>query len=254
MAGDVARIVALGASNLARGFRVVVSVVRAAWGPDVQVIAALGRGRSYGAASSFAIRRLPSILDSGLWRELQTLAPAPTRALVTDVGNDIFYGCPADQTLAWVDEAISRLLRVTDDIVLTDLPLAGARQLTPARFLFFRSIFVPSCRLSLEHVLRTAENVDSGLRQLSAARGVRLCQQEPAWYGLDPIHIRAPARRAAWGEILGVRVAARDGLGSPLEALRLCFMPEERRWLFGIEQYTPQHGVALPAGGRVWLY
>ena len=31
-------------------------------------------------------------------------------------------------------------------------------------------------------------------------------------------------------------------------------MPPERRWLFGVEQLTPQSGVALPSGGRVWLY
>jgi hypothetical protein len=255
MASDVARIVALGASNLARGFRVVVSVARAAWGPDVQVVAALGRGRSYGAPSSFfAMRRLPSILESGLWRDLQSLPPTPTRALVTDVGNDILYGYPAEQTLAWVDEAVSRLQRLTDDIILTDLPVASAGRLTPARFLFFRSIFVPSCRLSLDQVLRTAEKVDSGLKRLSAERGVKLCRQQPAWYGLDPIHIRVSARRSAWGEILGARAAARDGRGSLLEGLRLFLMPEERRWLLGIEQYTPQRGVALPAGGRVWLY
>jgi hypothetical protein len=31
-------------------------------------------------------------------------------------------------------------------------------------------------------------------------------------------------------------------------------MPPERRWLFGVEQVTPQTGRALPSGGRVWLY
>jgi hypothetical protein len=31
-------------------------------------------------------------------------------------------------------------------------------------------------------------------------------------------------------------------------------MPPEHRWLLGVEQFTPQSGVALPSGGRVWLY
>ena len=66
MAPDVARAVALGASNLTRGFRTVVSAARAAWGPEVQVLAALGHGRSYGAPSRVPFRTLPGILESGL--------------------------------------------------------------------------------------------------------------------------------------------------------------------------------------------
>ena len=69
------------------------------------------------------IRTLPGILESGLWRQLESFAAAPTRALVTDVGNDILYGFSAEQTLAWVAEAVERLQKFTKDIVLTDLPL-----------------------------------------------------------------------------------------------------------------------------------
>jgi hypothetical protein len=44
------RVVALGASNLTRGFQTIVSTARLVWGPDVEVLAALGHGRSYGPA------------------------------------------------------------------------------------------------------------------------------------------------------------------------------------------------------------
>ncbi len=57
----IARLVALGASNLTRGFRRVVSTARAAWGPEIQVLAALGHGRSYGAASRIGVRTLAGI-------------------------------------------------------------------------------------------------------------------------------------------------------------------------------------------------
>ncbi len=113
MAADVARVIALGASNLTRGFRTVVSAARAAWGPEVQVLAALGHGRSYGAPSRVVFRTLPGILESGLWRTLESLPALPTRALVADVGNDILYGLSAERILAWVEEALSRLQRVT---------------------------------------------------------------------------------------------------------------------------------------------
>ena len=61
------RIVALGASNLVRGLPTVIATARASWGPAVEVLAALGRGRSYAGRSVFLGRALPGILDCGIW-------------------------------------------------------------------------------------------------------------------------------------------------------------------------------------------
>jgi hypothetical protein len=254
MAADVARVVALGASNLTRGFKTVVSTARNAWGRDVEVLAALGHGRSYGAASSLLFRRLPGILQSGLWQQLGSLPPVPTRALVTDVGNDILYGFSAECTLAWVEDAVRRLQQATRDIVVTDLPITSIRRLSEARFLIFRSVLVPSCRLSLAQVVDRAEQVNAGLATLSAVREARLFHLDPAWYGLDPIHIRPSLWQSAWTQILGAPSVAHRGESPLLEGLRLYFMRPERRWLFGAEQYTQQRGAPLAGGGRVWLY
>src|SRR5262245_34001192 len=208
MSADIGRVVALGASNLTRGFQTVVSTARAEWGPGVEVLAALGHGRSYGATSRLIFRSLPGILDSGLWRELESRPRVPTRGLITDVGNDILYGFSAERTLAWVEEALRRMERVTQDIVVTALPLASIRRLSRAKFLLFRSILVPSCRLSLAQVLDRAEGVNEGLGKLSSSHGVRLIRLDPAWYGFDPIHIRPSLWRRAWQEILGAHTRA----------------------------------------------
>jgi hypothetical protein len=102
-------------------------------------------------------------------------------------------------------------------------------------------------------VRTTAERVNAGLTALSKDRGVRLFHLDPAWYGLDPIHIRPSSWRPAWTAILDARGAAgrsrslREGLALPL-------MPPERRRIFGVERFRPQSGVSLPSGGRVWLY
>jgi len=254
MSGDVGRIVALGASNLTRGFQTVVSTARAAWGPRVEVLAALGHGRSYGARSQLVFRSLPGILESGLWSELESRPHVATRALVTDVGNDILYGFSPEQTLAWVGEVLRRLRRVTEDIVVTDLPLASIRQLSRLKFLAFRSILVPSCRLSLPQVLERAELVNVGLAELSSAQGAKLTRLDPAWYGFDPIHVRPSRWKVAWRQILGAQPPASVNGVSAAESLRLYLMRPERRWMFGREQFTPQSGIALPSGGRVWLY
>jgi hypothetical protein len=248
------RIVALGASNLTRGFHTIVSAARSAWGPEVQIFAALGHGRSYGAPSRVLFRTLPGILESRLWQALVSQPSAPGKALITDVGNDILYGCSVEQILAWVDETAQRLLSITPDIVLTNLPLASIRQLSPAKFLFFRSLLFPASNLSLAEVVEKIEHLNEGLAALAVSRNLRFFRLNPSWYELDPIHIRPAFWRTAWMEILDLPVVKNAPRSSLAEGLRLYFMAPERRRLFGIEQCTPQPGVRLPKGARVWFY
>ena len=135
MNAPITRVVALGASNLTRGLETVVSTARTAWGPEVEVLGALGHGRSYGVESRVVIRTLPGILQSGLWDTLSSMPPAATRGLVTDVGNDILYGFPPPTVLEWVEEAVDRLHRITEDIVVTGLPLHTIRNLSAPAFM-----------------------------------------------------------------------------------------------------------------------
>lgn len=244
---------ALGASNLTRGLQTVVATARAEWGPGVEVVAALGHGRSYGAPSWFLGRSLPGILHSGLWEALAALPPATTRALVTDVGNDILYGFSSAQILEWVGQAVDRLQRYTPEIVLTDLPLFSIRGLSNPKFLFFRSVFYPPCRLSLAEVVGTAGRVNDGLAVMASQRGLRFVRMRPEWYGVDPIHIRPSLWRASWQHILGCEHCADVNL-SWVEGVRLHCMRPEQQWLFGVEQHSPQSGTPLSRGGTVWLY
>ena len=62
------------------------------------------------------------------------------------------------------------------------------------------------------------------------------------------------ANAAAWQQILGVSSGARRNGGERLEGLKLYFTPPERQWLLGMEQHTPQAGMKLRLGARVWLY
>lgn len=254
MTSAVDRVVALGASNLTRGFRSVVDTARSVWGPGVEVFAAFGHGRSYGAPSRFIGRTLPGILKSGLWAELQARSQKRTRGLVTDVGNDILYGFSVERTLDWVEEAVVRLRRVTSDIVLTDLPLASVRRMSNPKFLAFRTVLVPNCRLSLTQVLDRAERVNEGLAVLAERYGAKLFRLDPTWYGFDPIHVRPSLWRVAWQQILGAEPQAKAGAAMIVETMKLYFMRPERRWLFGVEQVTPQAGLALRSGGHIWLY
>jgi hypothetical protein len=216
-----ARIVALGASNLTRGLHAVVTAARDEYGRDVEIVAALGHGRSYGADSTILARTLPGILQSGLWSALDALPPAATRAIVSDVGNDILYGFSAAQILDWVRDTVVRLRRHTPDVVLAGLPPIAEQHLSEAKFLLMRSVLFPRCRLSLSEVAAAASAVEQGLRQLSAAEQLRFVEMQPEWYSFDPIHIRPSLWQPVWREIIAGHAGQERRRLSRLEGLRL---------------------------------
>lgn len=246
------RLVALGASNLARGFGALVAATRVAWGGPFDVVSAFGPGRSYGMTSSLLGRRLPAILDCGLWAALDAQPRARTLALVTDVGNDILYEADPDRILGWVEEAVVRVRRHADDVAIAGLPLARIRGLSGPAFLFFRSVLVPQCRLSRAETLARSERIDAALRAIAHRHGARFVELPLEWYGADPVHVRPSAWSAAWSTIAGFEgVAAR---AAAWETLRLFMMkPELRSWL-GVTQRGRQPGLVLPGGVSVAAY
>jgi len=221
------------------------------------VYAALGHGRSYGMRSRVLVRSLPGILESGLWDELANAPPVSTRALVTDVGNDILYGAPASTILSWVAGCLARLRALGSETVLTDLPLDSIRRMSRSRFLFFRSLLVPSCRLTLSQVIERSEGVAEGLARMAATERLRFATLRPEWYGFDPIHIRPRFWGPAWLEILGWGIPSatpRTPAPRPLPSRVLYFAPPARRWICGLEQRHGQPAVRTSGGTEVWLF
>ena len=138
------RVILLGASNLTRGFSTAVGIACSRGDGPTEILAALGYGRSYGTAASFLGRWLPSILDCGLWRALQPAESCPTRALVTDIGNDLAYGFSVEQIMRWIDECFDRLNKIGASVVVTELPLKNFSKISNWRYLAMRSIFFPA--------------------------------------------------------------------------------------------------------------
>ena len=230
------------------------SSARAAFGRDVEILLAQGLGRSYGLSSRVFVRTLPGILESGLWRQLGEAPAATTRAVISDVGNDILYGASPAQILDWIEECVRRLTAHTRDIVLAGLPVHSLRRCSPLATAAFRTFLFPRCRLSPATILERAEAVSQGLCDLASARGFRFFALRPEWYGLDPIHIRPRFWRAAWAQILLGQESGGPGPGwSWSEAARLYAMWPERQRLLGLRHETPQP-VRLPKGGRLWLF
>jgi len=264
------RVILLGASNLTRGIAAVVETARRLWGRPLDVLAALGHGRSYGMRSTVLGRSLPSTLDCGLWPALAQRPAAPTAALITDIGNDLLYEVPVEPIVDWVGQCLDRLLAIDARVAISRLPVANLASLSELRFRLLRRAMFPLGRLDFATIRARAYELDQRIAELAQSRGVGLIEQQPLWYGWDPIHIRRRHWRHAWGQILSpwsaaesvtdpveqsVSAAAKSA-GDPARAsildelyLRL-LAPQERRWV-GIAQRRAQPCGSLRDGTAI---
>ena len=254
------RVVLLGASNLTRGLATVLELARRQWGGPLDVLAACGLGRSYGLRMPFFCRELPGIVECGLWNALAQRPPAPTVALLSDIGNDLLYDVPVPQIVTWVEACLDRLFRTGTRVVLTPLPLCSVTGISRARFLLLRSLLFPGCRLPYAVLMERTRDLDQRLRSLALTRGAVLVEHRQEWYGFDAIHIRRPHRGAAWAEMLApfVGQAEQPDEGRPQatqpDLRRLAFLAPDRQWIFGRERRRLQPCRRLADGTTLSLY
>ena len=251
------RVVLLGASNLKIGFSTVIEAVGQAWGAPLDILAALGHGRSFGLESRVLGRCLPAIVSCGLWDELTSRPPASTAALVTDIGNDILYGARVEQIAGWVETCLERLARTCERITVTQLPLESIAGVGRRRFLLCRSILFPRSRLRLDEAISRAEELNRCVVNLAARFDARVIAPHPVWYGFDPIHIRMRHRKAAWQKFFSIWLdgeTSRRAGSAPRPSLMLWRLRPLRRRLFGVDQLHAQPAAELPDGSMISLY
>lgn len=251
------RVVLLGASNLKIGFPRVLARLRGAAPGPVEVLAALGHGRSYGTWSRLAwVRLLPGIVQCGLWEELERRHrrhPLPTVALVTDVGNDLLYGAPVRTIAGWVGTCLERLARHEAELIIGLLPLSTLEKVSPVRYHLVRQILFPGRRAApWSAVLDSARELNETLRRLGLEHGARLVEPSPSWYGIDPIHVRRSMRSQAWTQMLDHPLLPREGQLAGGGRLPLFGSAELR--LFGMPLRNPQPVCRFKDGSTVALY
>ena len=256
--GAARRVVLLGASNLTKGISTVLATAYRTWGRPLEVITALGHGRSYGRASSLLGRQLPGILQCGAWDRLAASPGAPTAGLVTDIGNDLLYEEPVELIASWVEQCLDRLAKIGARTIVTMLPVDNLKTLSRARFHVMRTLFFPHSRIRLEEVSERAHALNDRVWQLATERGFRLIGHQSAWYGFDPIHIKLRHRPQAWQEILASWSESPEPIlparGTLARTLYLRSLPPERRRLLGFEQRGQQPSGRLRDGTTVAIY
>jgi hypothetical protein len=252
------RVILLGASNLTRSFPTVVATVLRTWGEPVEIMAAMGHGRSFGQDSSVLARKIPGIFPCALWQDLERRPPLPTAALVTDIGNDLLYGVPPDRLLEWVENCLDQLAEAGATTVLTQMPIGSVERLSEARFQFFRRLFFPRSRMTLADAKALVRWFNARLIELGETKKIPVISVSAAWYGFDPIHLKRRVLRQAWPELL----ASWHGASEPVVVARpslwtSAYLATRAPWersLFGVRRRAAQPSGRLADGTTISLY
>jgi hypothetical protein len=181
---------------------IVVETARQAWGQPLEVMAAIGHGRSYGMTTNVLGRELSGIVQCGLWQALRERPALPTAALVTDIGNDLIYGCSLGPLKKWLETCLDRLASQSERLVVTRLPIDVVSAVPAWKIRLLTSLIFPSSRLHPQESLLRAIQLDEELAEYANRFGAYIVQPEAAWYGWDPIHIARRHRAAAWQKLM----------------------------------------------------
>lgn len=250
------RFVVLGASNVSRGLARLAAMVRARAAGPAGLFVAAGHGRGYAVTSRVGLRRLPSILASGLWRALDRERVAAPGAVVMDVGNELLYGLGVAAVAAAVRTAVGRLADRGGRIAILGLPLAGIARVGPLRYRLMRTVYVPGCPLALGAIREGAMWLDEELRAIAAEAGGTFIEQPGAWYGFDALHVVRPRLDDLWrqvGDAWGLPQAASRPRGTFADWAMLGIRAAEVRSIARRTLLTPQPAVDS-RGLRVWMY
>lgn len=252
------RVVLLGASNLTRSFSTLVAAVRATWREPIEIMVAMGHGRSYGQDSWVCGRKISGIFPCALWQDLQNRAKLLTTALVTDIGNDLLYGVTPDELLDWVNRCLDELDAAGAATIVTQLPAGSIERLGERRFRFFRRILFPRSTLTLAEAKQHVREINERLVVLGNSRKLSVISASPSWYGFDPIHLTRRTKREAWSTMLASWRATSEPLAYPPSSLSmtayLAALAPLARSQFGFERRTAQPCGRFSDGTTISLY
>ena len=248
LAPSTSQLVLLGASNLTVCLPHILRILAASPLTRPHVWSVHGLGRSYGQWSTAGIRGLPSIRDASVWTDLGHSGSFPTdgprHSVITDVGNDLVYGVPADTVADWIEDCIQRLHDRGFDVVITQLPLERLHRMTTLQFQATKTLFFPTYRLRWPTLQQEIAKLAERLNETADRFDLPLIDQPETWYGFDPIHIRNSMRLQAWQQILcrfdALRILQPVTAPGLFDRINIWFQRPACRRILGIPRYRAQ--------------
>ena len=193
----------MGASNLARGYRALTHYLVSCLAPHrVEVFNAMGPGRGYCTWGGIFNIRYPSIGSSGILESARAHADPDCKvvALITDIGNDIMYGIPANEIIACLDTLLQKLNTLGAEVFVHPIPLDFSKDVSQRQFRILKYIFYPRSAIDYHKAEEAVSVINDFLRTRAKGR-IRLLPSAKDFCGVDKIHYSIFRSHKAWSRV-----------------------------------------------------
>lgn len=215
-------VVLLGASNLTLGWKPAIRALRQVITGPIDLRVCLGMGRSYIDWSTVLLRRLPGIIQCGLWENLPTAGASSPLVLMTDIGNDIVYTRDPEEIFQTVVECHQRIRAWREDarIAMTGLPLPSVEAMGRFRFLLMRTIMFPGCQMTFQQICERSRSLNLLLENYVRKHQIGFINPQGEWYHSDPIHVIPSLREKVFSQYFSLwNVAEKTQSAAPAEVV-----------------------------------
>ena len=202
-------VVLLGASNLARAHHAIVNHLRnEIWQHHVEFMSVMGPGRAYCVEGGMLHLRYPSIESCGVFEEIRQRAQSSCRiiALVTDIGNDIMYGVPANDIIRCLDRLFNELRALNANVIATTIPVDLENEVGEYHFLLLRTLLFPRSSVTYHEAAAVIGRINSFLVEKEDDT-FHIVKDMKRYVGRDKIHYTLLKSHLGWSrltaEILG---------------------------------------------------
>ena len=193
----------MGASNLARGYSMLTRHISSCFGKNnTEFLNALGPGRGFCARGGMFNFSYPPIQDCRIL-EAGNKKSCDTRAvLITDIGNDLMYGVPADTLIESLDGLIDRALQCDAEIFITSIHVNLKKDVSQTTFFILKFFFYPRSSITYKKTDLFIIKVNSYLKEKSGQnQRIHLISGMESFAGADKIHYSLFKTHTAWEKI-----------------------------------------------------
>ena len=196
-------LVFLGASNLGRGFTALSNCLVKALSPHpVEIINAFGPGRGYCAKGGFLFVKYPPVWGEDIRLFIREKARDCSRilVLVTDIGNDIMYGVPAEDVIRCLENIFREFKNLNAHLLVSAIHVDLEKDLNETYFRILRTFFYPRSHVKFATAAASVKQINRFLEN-SRNGHIHLLKGMKEYAGADKIHYSLSKSHKGWSRV-----------------------------------------------------
>jgi hypothetical protein len=162
----------------------------------------MGPGRGYISQGGIFNVIYTPILHSGVLEAVSNTKNQKVVALITDIGNDIMYGIPAEKIIGGLKSIFDELNKLEANIFITTIPVDLKKDISEFYFHILRKFFFPRSTVEYNRAWEAIQSINTFILQ-PLNKNIIVIDEMNEFCGVDKIHFSLLKSCSAWSHIAG---------------------------------------------------